>query len=296
MIKLGIIGGSGLYDMEGLTDVRERTLTTPFGNPSDAFVIGRLGECEIYFLPRHGRGHRLLPSEINHKANIYAFKVIGVDRIISISAVGSLRAELSPRDVVLPDQYYDRTKAGLAHTFFGNGLVAHVSFGDPVCGELRSVVADAVSKVLASNPAYQSIRLNNGGTYVNMEGPAFSTRAESNAYRQFGFDIIGMTSLGEAKLCREAEICYQPVAMVTDYDCWHMSEEEVSVEMIIGHLLANVALAKKIIRQLAGMLPPKKKCKCDQALASAILTAPSAIPSATRKKLAPLVDKYLAKK
>jgi 5'-methylthioadenosine phosphorylase len=292
-MKLGVIGGSGLYDIEGLAGVRTRTLTTPFGAPSDAFVCGRIGPCAVYFLPRHGKGHRLLPSEINHKANIYAFKKLGVERIVSISAVGSLREDLRPRDIVLPDQYYDRTKAGLAHTFFGQGVVAHISFGEPTCPEMRAWIAKILTGILAATPEYRDLRLNNGGTYINMEGPAFSTRAESNVYRRLGFDVIGMTSLAEAKLCREAEICYQPIAMVTDYDCWHASEEEVSVELIIANLLANAALAKKAIRELAIHLPARRQCACGSALKNAVITAPAAIPPETRKRLELLLEKYL---
>lgn len=295
-MKLGIIGGSGLYEMEGLTEVHERSLTTPFGVPSDALICGRLGACEVYFLPRHGRGHRLLPSEINHRANIYAFKALGIDQVVSISAVGSLREELRPRDVVLPDQYYDRTKSSVGHTFFGHGVVAHVSFGDPVCPALGDLVEQAVTSELADDKALSDIHLHRGGTYVNMEGPAFSTRAESNVYRKLGFDVIGMTSLAEAKLCREAELCYQPVAMVTDYDCWHVAEEGVSVDMIIGHLLANVALAKKIIRRLAARLSEKRNCACGSALKQAIMTAPAAIPAEARERLELLIGKYLTNK
>lgn len=295
-MKLGIIGGSGLYEMEGLTDVHERSFTTPFGVPSDALIHGRLGDCELFFLPRHGRGHRLLPSEINHRANIYAFKSVGVEQVVSISAVGSLREEFRPRDVVLPDQYFDRTKASGAHTFFGGGVVAHVAFGDPVCSVLGDRVEQAIAAELAADKPRSDVRLHRGGTYVNMEGPAFSTRAESNVYRKLGFDVIGMTSLAEAKLCREAEICYQPVAMVTDYDCWHVAEEGVSVDLIIGHLLANVALAKKIIRRLAGRLDESRRCGCASALNQAIMTAPAAIPAEARQRLGLLIDKYLPAK
>ncbi len=293
-MKLGIIGGSGLYEMDGMTGVRERSLTTPFGTPSDLYVCGQLGECEVFFLPRHGRGHRILPSELNHRANIYGFKMLGVDRVVSFSAVGSLREELGVRDVVLPDQYFDRTKTSSRQTFFGEGLVAHVSFGDPVCGALGDIVEAAVRAELASDPAQAGVKMHRGGTYVNMEGPAFSTRAESNYYRQFGFDVIGMTSLAEAKLCREAEICYQPVAMVTDYDCWHVAEEPVTVEMILGHLAANVALAKKIVRRLAtARFPTPRACACAGALQYAIATAPAAVPPAVRRRFQLLTGKYL---
>jgi len=293
-MKLGIIGGSGLYEMDGMTGVRERSLTTPFGTPSDPYVCGQLGECEVFFLPRHGRGHRILPSELNHRANIYGFKMLGVDRVVSFSAVGSLREELGVRDVVLPDQYFDRTKTSSRQTFFGEGLVAHVSFGDPVCGALGDIVEAAVRAELTSDPAQAGVKMHRGGTYVNMEGPAFSTRAESNYYRQFGFDVIGMTSLAEAKLCREAEICYQPVAMVTDYDCWHVAEEPVTVEMILGHLAANVALAKKIVRRLAtARFPTPRACACAGALQYAIATAPAAVPPAVRRRFQLLTGKYL---
>jgi 5'-methylthioadenosine phosphorylase len=243
-MKLGIIGGSGLYQLEGLENVNEITLTTPFGNPSDAYIHGTLGGVDIYFLPRHARGHRILPSEINHKANIWGFKSLGVDLVMSVSAVGSLREGIRPRDIVLPDQYFDRTKGSLNHTFFGNGIVGHVSFGDPTCHSLREIMAKVANEVVSELKLGDLVRLHKGGTYVNMEGPAFSTRAESQSYRQMGFDIIGMTSLPEAKLCREAELCYLPMAMATDYDCWRISEEEVSVEMIIQTLTANTALAK----------------------------------------------------
>lgn len=290
--KLGIIGGSGLYAMDGLKDVRTRSLTTPFGTPSDDFMCGKLGGCEVYFLPRHGRGHRLLPAEINHRANIYAFKRLGVERIVSISAVGSLKEELRPRDVILPDQYFDRTKGSLNHTFFGGGIVAHIGFGDPTCPEMRKVIAGVIRIELATRK-YGDTRLAEGGTYVNMEGPAFSTRSESNFYRSLGFDAIGMTSLPEAKLCREAEICYQAIAMVTDYDCWHSSEAPVTIEMIIGHLQSNIALAKNIIRRLATALPAGRACACGSALRDAIITAPDAIAPATRKRLALLTAKYL---
>lgn len=289
--KLGIIGGSGLYEMDGLKDVRTRSLTTPFGLPSDDFVCGALGGCEIFFLPRHGRGHRILPAEINHRANVHAFKQMGVERIISISAVGSLKEELRPRDILLPDQYFDRTKGSLNHTFFGGGMVAHIGFGEPTCADLRKAIA-AIARAELDTGQYGGTRLTEGGTYVNMEGPAFSTRAESNFYRALGFDAIGMTSLPEAKLCREAEICYQAIAMVTDYDCWHSSEAPVTVEMIIGHLQANIALAKNIIRRFAAAMPAARSCACRHALREAIITAPDAIPQATRNRLALLTAKY----
>jgi len=292
-MKIGIIGGSGLYDIEGVEGVESLEIKTPFGSPSDAYVHGTLGGRDVFFLPRHARGHRILPAEINHKANIYGFKTLGVEYIVSISAVGSLKQKLRPRDIVLPDQYFDRTKGSLNHTFFGNGIVAHISFGEPACPQLRRTVAATIKKVLAGQRGKQKIRINVGGTYVNMEGPAFSTKAESNAYRRMGFDVIGMTSLPEAKLCREAEICYQAVAMVTDYDCWHESEEHVSIEMIIGHLTANVTLAKQLIKALVPAIPEKRECLCSEALKTAIMTNLSIVPEATKQSLRPIIGKYL---
>jgi len=291
-MKLGILGGSGLYQLEGLTNVREVALDTPFGKPSDAYIHGTLEGTEVFFLPRHARGHRILPSEINHKANIWGFKKLGVEQVLSVSAVGSLREGLRPRDIVLPNQYFDRTKPSLNHTFFGNGIVGHVSFGDPACEALRDAVAETAVEAVSGLGLGDKVRVVRGGTYVNMEGPAFSTRAESNVYRQLGFDIIGMTSLPEAKLCREAELCYQAMAMVTDYDCWRVSEEEVSVEMIIATLQANVSLAKDILRRLVRRLPATRTCACSQALRTAIMTDWKLIPKATLEALEPLIGKY----
>lgn len=291
-MKLGIIGGSGLYQLEGLENVREVALVTPFGNPSDAYIQGTLGGVEVYFLPRHGRGHRILPAEINHKANIWGFKKLGVDRVMSVSAVGSLREGIHPRDIVLPDQYFDRTKGSLNHTFFGNGLVGHVSFGDPTCKDLREMIARIAAEAVRDLNLGDVVRLHTGGTYVNMEGPAFSTRAESNVYRQMGFDVIGMTSLPEAKLCREAELCYQSMAMATDYDCWRLSEEEVSVEIIIATLTANTKLAKEIIRRLVPALPRSRDCACQHALKFAIMTDMKCVPPATLEALSPMLAKY----
>ena len=292
-MKLGIIGGSGLYELEGLSDVREIVQDTPFGSPSDAYIHGRLAGTDIYFLPRHGRGHRILPSEINHRANIWGFKKLGVECIMSVSAVGSLRESIRPRDIVLPVQYFDRTKGSLAHTFFGNGIVGHVSFGDPTCNDLRALLATVAGKAVLDLKLDGAVRLHVGGTYVNMEGPAFSTRAESNVYRQLGFDIIGMTGLPEAKLCREAEICYQGMSMATDYDCWRLSEAEVSVEIIIATLQANTALAKEIIRRVAAQLPQTRACRCQDALKYAIMTDLTKVPPATLKALDPMLGKYL---
>ncbi len=295
-MKLGVIGGSGLYQLEGLQDVSEIDLDTPFGKPSDAYIQGCLNGVEVVFLPRHGRGHRLLPSEINHRANIWGFKSLGVEWVLSVSAVGSLREGLRPRDIVLPDQYFDRTKGSLGHTFFGQGIVAHVSFGDPTCKPLRELVATVAGEVIRDLKLGHEVRVNSGGTYVNMEGPAFSTRAESQVYRRMGFDIIGMTSLPEAKLCREAELCYQALAMVTDYDCWRVSEEEVSVEMIIATLQANTQLAKEILRRVMPHLPKRRSCACQHALKHAIMTDPAVVPLKTLQALEPIVGKYLKPK
>lgn len=291
-MKLGIIGGSGLYQLEGIENVHEITLETPFGKPSDAYIHGMLSGREVYFLPRHGRGHRLLPQEINHKANIWGFKKLGVEQVLSVSAVGSLREGIRPRDIVLPDQYFDRTKGSLNHTFFGNGIVGHVSFGDPTCKELREVIARVADEAVHDLKLDNIVRLHRGGTYVNMEGPAFSTRAESNSYRQMGFDIIGMTSLPEAKLCREAELCYQGMSMATDYDCWRVSEDEVSVDMIMTTLTANTALAKEIIRRLVPQLSGSRTCACQHALKYAIMTDMKVVPPVTLEALSPLLAKY----
>ncbi len=292
-MKIGVIGGSGFYDLEGLNNVGEIHVDTPFGPPSDTFAQGELGGRVVYFLPRHGRGHRLLPSEINHRANIFAMKQLGVGHVISISAVGSLREHLRPRDLVLPDQYFDRTKQSAGQTFFGEGLVAHVAFGDPTCAALREVIADCARAVIHAHTPPSDVRVNVGGTYVCMEGPAFSTRAESNINRQLGGDVIGMTSLPEAKLCREAEICYQAMAMVTDYDCWHETEADVTVEMILGHLAANAKLAADIMAALIQRLPQTRHCACALALAGALATHPTAVPSGTQAKLAPIIGRYL---
>lgn len=291
-MKIGVLGGSGLYDLEGIGELELVSMDTPFGAPSDDYACGILNGAEVCFLPRHGVGHRLLPSEINHRANIMGFKMLGCERIVSVSAVGSLKENIHPRDIVLPDQYFDRTKRNVDHTFFGEGIGAHVAFGEPCCPCMRQTMADALREAIAAQGDDCTTTLHIGGTYVNMEGPAFSTKAESNLYRSFGFDVIGMTSLAEAKLSREAEICYQAMAMVTDYDCWHESEEDVSVDMVIAHLLANAALAKQA---LGDMLPKlgQKTCQCEEALAQALITQPDAMPEATKAKLAPIIGKYL---
>ena len=285
--EIGIIGGSGLYAMKGLTDVHEVALDTPFGSPSDPYVLGTLAGRKVAFLARHGRGHRILPTELNFRANIHGFKQLGVERILSVSAVGSLKEEHKPTDFVVPDQFYDRTKQRVS-TFFGDGLVAHIAFGNPICPELAETVAKAggVAGVVTKS----------GGTYVCMEGPQFSTKAESNAYRAMGFDLVGMTNLQEAKLAREAEICYVTIAMVTDYDCWHPGHDSVTVEQIVGVLQKNAENAANVVREAVALLPTGRSCKCGEALATAIMTAPEAIPAATRQRLELLVGKYLGKK
>ncbi len=282
--EIGIIGGSGLYNMPGLERTREVRVATPFGRPSDAYITGMLEGRSVAFLARHGRGHLLMPSEINYRANIYGLKKLGVTRIISVSAVGSLREDMRPLDVVLPSQFLDRT-VGRASTFFGGGLVAHIGFSDPVC----ATVAD----VLEQSCKGSGVNCHRGGTYVCMEGPAFSTKAESSTYRAWGMDIIGMTNLQEAKLAREAEICYATMAMVTDYDCWHPEHDAVTVKQIIDYLNRNVQNAQAIIRSAVRHMPKERTCKCGSALAHAIITDRKKIPPRARKKLALLVGKYL---
>lgn len=285
MTTIGVIGGSGLYEMEGLTDIERERVMTPFGDPSDEFVTGTLEGVRMVFLPRHGRGHRLLPSEVNYRANIYAMKRLGVERIISVSAVGSLREEIHPGHIVIPDQFYDRTKGIRKDTFFGNGVVAHVPFADPVCRTLCDTLEGAARAAGAT--------VHRGGTYVCMEGPAFSTRAESFSYRDLGASVIGMTNLTEAKLAREAEICYGTIALSTDYDCWHEAHEDVSVEQIVTIIRQNVAMAKSIIRHAVQMLVDDRSCPCANALQYAIITDPAVIPSGVKRDLAPIVGRYL---
>ena len=292
-MKLGIIGGSGLYEMKAMKNIQPIHIDTPFGPPSDAYYHGKLGNTDVFFLSRHGRGHRKMPSEINHRANILGFKLLGVERVVGFSAVGSLREDIRPRDIILPDQYFDRTKKSLEQTFFGNGIVAHVPFGEPVCAELRGLLHSITSALMAGKKAYAGLQVRNGGTYVNMEGPAFSTKAESGVYRQLGFDIIGMTSLPEAKLCREAEICYASLSMVTDYDCWHESAETVNIEMILENLKANVILAHDILTNLIKAIRSGKKCSCGSALNNAIVTAPDAIPESAKAAIEPIIRKYV---
>jgi len=292
-MKIGIIGGSGLYSLDGAKVKENRKVKTPFGMPSDPYTICELGGKEVCFLPRHGKGHRLLPSEINHRANIFGFKKLGVERVVSVSAVGSLKENLRPRDIVLPDQYFDRTKQSLAHTFFGRGIVGHVSFAEPACAELRKELAETARKVTAKVPGTEA-RVNTSGTYVNMEGPAFSTRAESLFYKSCGFDIIGMTSLAEAKLCREAGMCYQAMAMVTDYDCWRESEEAVTIEMIIGNLTANTGLAKAILADWLLRVPSVRKCTCADAAKNAVITGRDVIPAKIRKEMEVIIGRRLS--
>ena len=281
--EIGIIGGSGLYHIPGFEAQEELTIATPFGSPSDNYILGTLAGRKVAFLARHGRGHRISPSELNFRANLYGMKSIGVERIISLSAVGSLKEEHRPQDFVVPDQFFDRTR-GRVSTFFGDGLVAHISFADPICPQMAAVVGDACRTA--------GVNVKQGGTYLCMEGPAFSTKAESNVYRSWGMDVIGMTNLQEAKLAREAEICYVTVAMVTDYDCWHPEHDAVTVNDIIANLVANAANACKVVAEAVAAMPHSRACKCGSALAHAILTDKSTVPAATKQKLGILIDKY----
>jgi 5'-methylthioadenosine phosphorylase len=283
-VRIGIIGGSGLYRMAGLTDTREIRVRTPFGDPSDACVVGTLERRRVAFLARHGRGHVLSPSEINYRANICAMKILGVEQIISVGAVGSLREDLMPLDFLVPDQFFDRTK-GRAATFFGDGIVAHIGFDKPTCPRLSEQLASACDRA--------GVKVHRGGTYVCMEGPAFSTLSESHTYRQLRFDVIGMTNLTEAKLAREAELCYATFAMITDYDCWHPGHDAVTVETIIGYLNKNTENAQNAIREAVRVMDDEGSCKCRSALAHAILTDRKRIPAATKKRLAPIIGKYV---
>lgn len=283
-IRIGIIGGSGLYTMGGLTDAREVRVKTPFGDPSDAIVVGMLEGKRVAFLARHGRGHRISPSEINYRANICAMKMLGAERIISVSAVGSLRDDLPPLDFLVPDQFFDRTRLRVA-TFFGGGVVAHVGFDKPTCTHLSAHIAEACGRA--------GVRVHRGGTYVCMEGPQFSTLAESHTYRQLRFDVIGMTNLTEAKLAREAELCYATIAMITDYDCWHPQHDAVTLEEIMGNLSKNAENVQRAIRETVRELGDERSCMCASALAHAIVTDRKMIPAAAKKRLAPIAGKYL---
>ena len=285
-VKIGVIGGSGFYQMEGLSDIEEIDLDTPFGKPSDSLILGTIEGKRVVFLPRHGVGHRLLPSEINVRANIYALKSLGVEWIISVSAVGSLKSEIEPRHFVVPDQLYDHTKNRIS-TFFGEGLSAHVSLAHPFCPVLSELIYEGGTSV--------GVTTHKGGTYICMEGPAFSTQAESNVYRHLGFDVIGMTAATEAKLAREAEICYATLACSTDYDCWHPDHDNVTAEMILQHLLANVETAKEAAKAIIRRIPDDRTgCACPTALEKSIATNQTLIPDATRRKLDLLIGKYMA--
>lgn len=282
--EIGVIGGTGLYQMAGIENVQEVKLNTPFGSPSDAILIGTLEGKRVAFLPRHARGHRLNPTNVPYQANIFAMKLLGVKQIISVSAVGSLKEEIRPLDIVIPDQIIDRTRLRTS-TFFTNGMVVHVAFADPFCADL--------SKTLHSAASQEGVKVHKGGTYVAMEGPQFSTKAESNLYRSWGASIIGMTALPEAQLAREAEICYATVACSTDYDCWHPSHETVTSQMIIENLGKNVERAQSIVRRVAANLPAERSCSCHNALSNAIVTAPEHIPANVKKELAPLIGRYI---
>lgn len=285
-VRVGIIGGSGLYQMPELSGIEEVKVDTPFGPPSDAFIVGTLEGERVAFLPRHGRGHRLTPTEVPFRANIYAMKLLGVESILSASAVGSLQEEYAPLDMVIPDQFFDRTRGRVREsTFFGEGIVAHVSFAHPVCGRLGDVLEESCQAT--------AVKVHRGGTYLCMEGPAFSTVAESNVYRSWGMDIIGMTNLQEAKLAREAEICYATLALVTDYDCWHPGHDAVTIETVVEYLNKNVRNAQTILREaLKRLQHSERNCKCGSALQHAIFTAPNFWPEATTKKLEAIIQKY----
>jgi len=283
--EIGIIGGSGLYSMPGLEGTREWRVKTPFGDPSDALVLGTLEGKRVAFLARHARGHRLLPSEINYRANLYAMKLAGVTRLISVSAVGSLREDLRPLEFLIPDQFYDRTRLRMA-TFFGGGIVAHVGFDKPTCAQLGGVLGSACDAA--------GVKAHRGGTYVCIEGPQFSTVAEAHVHRQLRFEVIGMTNVTEAKLAREAELCYATMAMITDYDCWHPEHASVTLEEIIANLNRNAESACNVIRQAVRAMPAERQCKCGQALAHAIVTDPKLVPAAARRRLAAIIGKYIS--
>ncbi len=281
---IGVIGGSGLYEMEGLTNIKEVKVDTPFGDPSDAYITGNLEGVDMVFLPRHGRGHRFLPTEVNYRANIYGMKKLGVERILSVSAVGSMKEDIEPGHMVVPDQFYDLTKHRKS-TFFGDGVVAHVGFADPVCHDLFEILADAGKSVGAT--------VHKGGTYLCMEGPQFSSRGESRIYRKWGVDVIGMTNATEAKLAREAEICYATLALSTDYDCWHETEEDVTVEAVIAIIHKNVETAKKIIKTAVARVAKERTCHCKSALNNCIMTRPELIPEKTKQDLELIIGKYI---
>lgn len=285
MSRIGIIGGSGLYQMDGIKNVKKVKVKTPFGEPSDKFIIGNLEGKAVVFLPRHGLGHKISPSQINYRANIYAMKKLGVERVISVTACGSLKEEIKPLDFVVVDQFVDRTNQARDATFFDQGIVAHIMFAHPVCAELSDFIFKAGEGL--------KLTMHKAGTYINMEGPAFSTLAESNLYRQWGMDVIGMTNMPEAKLAREAEICYSTLAAVTDYDCWHPQQESVTIDMVIQNLSKNIDNAKKILSQAIKNLPPQRNCACSSALEYAIITSKKSIPANTKKRLALIIGKYI---
>ncbi|MBW2451882.1 MAG: S-methyl-5'-thioadenosine phosphorylase [Deltaproteobacteria bacterium] len=283
---IGVIGGSGLYEIEGLSEIKEVRQKTPFGEPSDAYITGFLGDVKMVFLPRHGRGHKLLPSEVPYRANIYGMKQMGVQRIISVSAVGSMKEQIVPGHIVVPDQFFDRTQGKRASSFFGSGVVGHVQFADPVCPDMVDILFNAAQRSGAAT--------HKGGTYLCIEGPNFSTRAESNIYRNWGVDVIGMTNIPEARLAREAEICYGTLALATDYDCWHDDHDDVSVDAVLAIIQKNVAMARSIIKESVEQLKKSAKCSCSEALKYAIMTDHSLIPAQTRRDLEPIIGKYLA--
>jgi 5'-methylthioadenosine phosphorylase len=287
VVRIGVIGGSGLYEMEGLTQVKTMKVATPFGKPSDDYIIGTLHGRRVAFLPRHGSGHRIMPTDINYQANIYGMKKLGVERIISVSAVGSMKEEIKPGDIMIPGQFYDHTKQRRS-TFFGNGVVAHVGMADPVCPHLSEILAQSGIAVGAT--------VHRGGTYLCMEGPQFSTRAESLTYRKWDVDVIGMTNATEAKLAREAEICYSTIALATDYDCWHHSEEAVTVEAVLAVMKKNIETSKAMIREAVRILPETRSCGCGESLRNTIMTPEKLIPAKTKKELAPIIGKYLKEK
>lgn len=284
MARIGIIGGSGLYQIDGLKDIKEIKVTTPFGEPSDSYIAGNLEGVDVVFLSRHGRGHRISPTELNYRANIYGMKKLGVERIISMSAVGSFKKELKPLDIVLPDQFVDRTNQARKTTFFDNGIAAHISFADPICLDLKNIIYNGGKSL--------GLAMHNKGTYLNMEGPAFSTKAESRLYKDWGMDIIGMTNMSEARLAREAEICYATVAFVTDYDCWH--GEIVTIDMVIENLAKNVVTAKRLIKRIVpGLANARRDCACREALKYAIITDKKLIPDRVKKDLGIIIGKYI---
>ncbi len=285
-IEIGVIGGSGLYAMEGLTNIKSVSISTPFGKPSDKYIIGTLFGKRIAFLPRHGKGHRIMPTDINYRANIFGMKKLGVQRIISVSAVGSMREEIKPGDIVIPDQFYDNTKHRRS-TFFGNGIVAHVGMATPVCTDLCGIIAQTGSTTGAV--------VHQGGTYLCMEGPQFSSRAESFVYRKWDVDVIGMTNATEAKLAREAEICYCTIALATDYDCWHQSEESVTVEAVLAVMKKNIETSKAMIREAVRIMPETRTCMCGDSLKNTIMTPEKLVPAKTKKDLAPIIKKYMKK-